>query len=167
MDDKGSMYNKDNMDNDGCRDALQQNSKFLTTLLEVSNLVTSTMELRPLLEAILDKLRTIIEYRDAKIFIAKGDRVSVIAHRSKLKPDQERTYSLPLEKELLRNPVVIDDLLSDDELAGHIQGKQLDYMIHIFRTVLDEPAHGLQRHRHSIMTLDHTEPGYYKDYHGA
>ena len=57
---------------------------------------------RPLLEAILDKLRTIIEYRDAKIFISQGDRVSVIAHRSKLKPEQERTYSLPLEKDILR-----------------------------------------------------------------
>ena len=167
MDDKGSMYNKDNMDNEGSRDALQQNSKFLTTLLEVSNLVTSTMELRPLLEAILDKLRTIIEYRDAKIFIAKGDRVSVIAHRSKLKPDQERTYSLPLEKELLRNPVVIDDLLSDDELAVTFRENMRDYMDTIFRDarcwmslpmVYKDTVIG-------IMTLDHTEPGYYKDYH--
>lgn len=167
MDDIGSMDNKDNMDNAGYRDALRQNSKLLTTLLDVSNLVTSTMELRPLLEAILDKLRTIIEYRDAKIFIAHGDHVSVIAHRSKLKPDQERTYSLPLDKELLKNPVVIDDLLSDDELAVRFRNNMRDYMDTVFKDarcwmslpmVYKDTVIG-------IMTLDHTEPGHYKDYH--
>ena len=161
------------MDNKGCNenmghsDMLRQNSKLLTTLLEVSNLVSSTMELRPLLEAILDKLRTIIEYRDAKIFISQGDRVSVLAHRSKLRPEQERTYSLPLEKELLRNPVVIADLWSDDELAVTFRKNMREYMDTIFRDarcwmslpmVSKDTVIG-------ILTLDHTEPGYYNDYH--
>ncbi|MGB3989869.1 MAG: GAF domain-containing protein [Acetivibrionales bacterium] len=155
------------LNNAGYKDALQQNSKLLTTLLDVSNLVTSTMELRPLLEAILDKLRTIIEYRDAKIFISQGDRVSVIAHRSKLKPEQERTYSLPLEKDILRKPVVIDDLWSDDKLAVEFRKNMQGYMDTIFKDarcwmslpmVYKDTVIG-------IMTLDHTEPGYYRDYH--
>ncbi|HOQ06674.1 MAG TPA: GAF domain-containing protein [Clostridiales bacterium] len=161
------------MDNRSCagltgpNDMLQQNSKLLTTLLEVSNLVTSTMELRPLLEAILDKLRTIIEYRDAKIFISQGDRVSIIAHRSKLSPEQERKYPLPLEKEILRNPVVISDLWSDDELAVTFRNNMHEYMDTVFRDarcwmslpmVYKDTVIG-------IMTLDHTVPGYYSDYH--
>ena len=155
------------MDNTGHNDTLIQDSKLLTTLLDVSNLVTSTMELRPLLEAILDKLRTIIEYRDAKIFISQGDHASVIAHRSKLRPDQERTYSLPLDREILRNPVVIGDLWSDDELAVTFRKNMREYMDTVFRDarcwmslpmVYKDTVIG-------IMTLDHTEPGYYSDYH--
>ena len=161
MDDTGCM------DNTGHNDILRQDSKLLTTLLDVSNLVSSTMELRPLLEAILDKLREIIEYRDAKIFISQGDRASVIAHRSKLRPDQERTYTLPLDRDILRNPVVIGDLWSDDELAVTFRNNMREYMDTVFRDarcwmslpmVYKDTVIG-------IMTLDHTEPGYYRDYH--
>jgi hypothetical protein len=103
------------MENSGYREVLQQNSKLLTTLLDVSNLVSSTMELKPLLEAILDKLRTIIEYKNAKIFITDGSRASVIAHRSAILKGMEDNFPLPFGEWLAceKKPMVIDDLLSD------------------------------------------------------
>ena len=154
------------MDNTSCNDALQQNSKLLTTLLEVSNLVTSTMELRPLAR-LSGQTQDHYRVQGRKIFIASGDRVRVIAHRSKLRPEQERTYSLPLEKEILKNPVVIDDLWSDEGLAAEFRKNMLEYMDTIFRDarcwmslpmVYKDTVIG-------FMTLDHTEPGHYSDYH--
>lgn len=157
------------MDNTGCKDVLQHNSKLLTTLLDVSNLVSSTMELRPLLEAILDKLRTIIEYKDAKIFIAEGGRARVIAHRSGLMPSQEGSYPLPLERDMLLagKPIVIDDIRSDSELAVTFRKNMHEYMDTVFEgarcwmslpMVFKDSVIG-------ILTLDHNEAGYYKQHH--
>jgi len=157
------------MENTGCKDMLQHNSVLLTTLLDVSNLVTSTMELRPLLEAILDKLRTIIEYQNAKIFIAEGDHVRVIAHRSSLKPEQEHSYPLPLDREILlsKKPVVIDDLLSDNEDAVKFRANMHDYMDSVFKDArcwMSLPM-VYKDNIIGIMTLDHIVPGYYKARH--
>jgi signal transduction histidine kinase/putative methionine-R-sulfoxide reductase with GAF domain len=157
------------MENSDYTDMLQHNSKLLTTLLDVSNLVTSTMELRPLLEAILDKLRTIIEYRDAKIFISEGDYVRVIAHRSSLQPEQERSYPLPLGRETLmgRKAVVIGDLRSDDEQAVLFRKNMHKYMETVFRDVrcwMSLPM-VYKDTVIGILTLDHPEPGFYSNYH--
>ncbi len=157
------------MENTGYKDVLQHNSKLLTTLLDISNLVSSTMELRPLLEAILDKLRTIIEYSNAKIFISEGDHGRVIAHRSVLKPSQESSYPLPLGEDMMLagRPVVIDDLKSDSELAVIFRENMHGYMDTVFNDarcwmsipmVFKDKVIG-------ILALDHTEPGYYKTYH--
>lgn len=157
------------MDNTGCKDVLQHNSRLLETLLDVSNLVSSTMELRPLLEAILDKLRTIIEYRNAKIFVAEGDRARLIAHRSVLKPDQEGSYPLPLDRDMLLDgkATVIDDIRSDSELAIIFRKNMHEYMDTVFEgarcwmslpMVFKDSVIG-------IMTLDHSEAGYYNEHH--
>ncbi len=157
------------MENNSYKDVLQHNSKLLTTLLDVSNLVSSTMELRPLLEAILDKLRTIIEYRDAKIFISEGDFVRVIAHRSSLQPGQESSYPLPLRRDIImgREPVVIDDLLSAEEQAAVFRENMYAYMDTVFKDArcwMSLPM-VYKDNVIGILTLDHTEPGFYKTYH--
>lgn len=153
----------------GYKDVLQHNSKLLTTLLDVSNLVSSTMELRPLLEAILDKLRTIIEYSNAKIFIAEGDHGRVIAHRSALKPSQEDSYPLPLEKDMLlgKKPIVIDDIRSDSKLAAIFRKNMHEYLDTVFsetRCWMSLPM-VFKDSVIGILTLDHNEAGYYKTYH--
>jgi signal transduction histidine kinase len=72
-----------------------------------------------------------------------------------------------LEKEILKNPVVIDDLWSDEGLAAEFRKNMLEYMDTIFRDarcwmslpmVYKDTVIG-------FMTLDHTEPGHYSDYH--
>jgi len=75
---------------------LGQRTRLLTTLLDVSNMVSSTMELQPLLESILDHLKRIIDYKGAKIFILDGDHLRVIAHRSQLMDDRLKGTSLIL-----------------------------------------------------------------------
>ncbi|HEX2947787.1 MAG TPA: GAF domain-containing sensor histidine kinase [Clostridia bacterium] len=157
------------MENSGYREVLQQNSKLLTTLLDVSNLVSSTMELKPLLEAILDKLRTIIEYKNAKIFITDGGRVSVIAHRSAVPKGMEDKFPLPFGSWLAveRMPLVIDDLLSDDEFAVRFRNDMGAFMDTVYKGVrcwMSLPMIYKDKVI-GIMTLDHGEPGYYRTYH--
>jgi len=103
---------------------LEQRNMLLSTLLEVSNLVSSTMELKPLLEAILDRLKTIIDYSGAKVFIIEGEIVKVVAHRSPLTDEEEQNYvfpygQFPLTREIIlnRKPVLIPDVQSNDPMA--------------------------------------------------
>lgn len=157
------------MENTDHGDELQHNAKLLTTLLDVSNLVSSTMDLKPLLEAILDKLRGIIEYNNAKIFTVSGNQVRIIAHRSELAPNQEDSFPLPLGIQLVsgKKPVVIDDLFSDDELATSFRNNMGKYMDSVFKgahcwmslpMVAKDKVIG-------VLTLDHNVPGYYKAHH--
>lgn len=157
------------MENSGYREVLQRNSKLLTTLLDVSNLVSSTMELRPLLEAILDKLRTIIEYKNAKIFITDGSKAKVIAHRSAISKGMEDNFPLPFGDWLAneKKPVVIDDLLSDDEFAVRFRNDMGAFMDTVYRDVRCWMSLPMiyKDNVIGIMTLDHGEPGYYRTYH--
>lgn len=155
--------------NTGHVDVLQHNAKLLATLLDVSNLVSSTMDLKPLLEAILDKLRSIIEYNNANIFTVTGTQVKVIAHRTQLTLEQEDPSPLPLGIQLVldKKPVVIDDLYADDELAATFRnnmGKYLDSSFKGARCWMSLPMVAKDKVI-GVLTLDHSEAGYYKAHH--
>lgn len=148
---------------------LQHNEKLLTTLLDVSNLVSSTMELKTLLEAILDKLRGIIEYNNAKIFAVTGNHARIIAHRSVLETGQEAFFPLPLGSRLIldKKPVVIDDLYSDDDLAVRFRDSMCEYMDTVFKGIhswMSLPMVSKDKVI-GVLTLDHNEPGFYKPQH--
>jgi signal transduction histidine kinase len=103
---------------------LKQRTKLLSTLLDVSNLVSSTMELKPLLEAILDRLRIILDYNDARFFMVAGDRLRVFAHRTDFPREEEENRTIPLDSAppglrtiLDRKPVLIPDLYGGDPAA--------------------------------------------------
>jgi signal transduction histidine kinase len=153
----------------GYKEALRQNSKLLTTLLEVSNLVSSTKELKPLLEEILDKLRKIIEYENAKIYIINNKQPVVIAHRSVLEPGKEDTFPLPIDISFFQDkaPVVIDDICSDDEIAVTFRKNMSIYMDTVFKGVRCWMGLPLVYKNTviGVLTLDNNEPCYYKQEH--
>ena len=157
------------MENTGRRDALQHNARLLTTLLDVSNLVSSTMDLQPLLEAILDKLKSIIEYKNAKIFTVSGTQVKIIAHRSELTVEQESYFPFPLGMKLVldKKPVVIDDLYAEDELAVTFRNNMGKYMESVFKGVhcwMSLPMVAKDKVI-GVLTLDHNTAGFYKAHH--
>jgi signal transduction histidine kinase len=157
------------MGNTSGSNVLKQNSKLLTTLLDVSNLVSSTMELKPLLEAILDKLRTIIEYKNARIFVVDGGKAKNIAHRPALGTEPGIDFPLVLDIQCVndRNPVVIEDLYSDDETAVSFRkcaGAYMDTVYKGVRCLVDLPM-VYKNDVIGVLELDHEEPGFYNEYH--
>ena len=165
---------RDDMEKTGRRDELQHNAKLLTTLLDVSNLVSSTMELKPLLEAILDKLGNIIEYRNAKIFTITGNQARILAHRSHLTVEQEMNYSMPMDLmpaimkfSLEKKPMVISDLFADDEISASFRNAMEQYMDTVFdgsHCWMSLPMVAKDKII-GILTLDHSKAGYYKEHH--
>lgn len=150
---------------------LKRRTKLLTTLLDVSNLVSSSMELKPLLEAILDRLRKIFDYKGAKFFIVDGNRARIFAHRSVMSQDEEAGYSLPVDSMPLgirivmeRKPAVIADIHSDDPLAVSFRSALDKYMDTVFRDIgswMGLPMIVKDRVV-GVLTLDHGEKGFYK-----
>lgn len=103
---------------------LRQHTKLLSTLLDVSNLVSSSMELKPLLEDILDRLKTILDYDSARFFIVSGEKVSVFADRSYLAGTEDEDYKAPMASVpmvqrivLEKKPVVIGNIHGGDPMA--------------------------------------------------
>lgn len=153
---------------------LEQRTELLSTLLDVSNLVSSTLELKPLLEAILDRLKKIIDYKGARILILEGEVLKVVAQRTTL-PDREAdNYNIsikqmPVYLEIIsaRKTVVISDVTSDEPMAcafretmGANLGTELDYVgswLGIPLIIKDKVV--------GALTIDHSEPGHYLPQH--
>lgn len=157
------------MENTDRETGLLHNEKLLTTLLEVSNLVSSTMELKPLLEAILDKLRGIIEYNNANIFAVTGGHARIIARRSVAETGGETCFPLPLGNRLIfdKEPIVLYDLHSEDDLAFRFRDSMCGYMDTVFKGIhswMSLPMISKDKVV-GVLTLDHREPGFYKPQH--
>jgi PAS domain S-box-containing protein len=82
------------------RDLLEQRvaerTRELSTLLDISRNVASTLELTPLLELILDQLRTVIDYTGTAILTIEGDDLVIVGQRGPLSDEDAR---------LIRHPV--------------------------------------------------------------
>ena len=107
----------------------------LATLLEVSHTVTSTLELQPLLEVILDQLKVVAESDGATVLALRGDDLIVLARRSpglgeRDFPDRYSAVAHGVMWDLLGRgePVIIDDVRGDDPLARAYQAVVGDYL---------------------------------------
>src|SRR5436853_6032837 len=78
---------------------VEERTRELTTLLDVSRAVASTLELTPLLNLILEQLKTLVDYRGATLTTVEGDTLLVAASRA-VTPERERDQGarLPLNR---------------------------------------------------------------------
>lgn len=58
-----------------------ERTRELTTLLDVSHTVASTLDLQPLLDLILDQLRAVVAYTSATIYVAEGEDTIALAYQ--------------------------------------------------------------------------------------
>jgi len=101
-----------------------ERTRELSTLLETSNTIASTLELQPLLRVVLDQLKLLVHYSGATIFALEGEELIVLGHSGSLSPEQLAQVRLPAAQavgyqELRRGgePVIIDDLQFDSPAA--------------------------------------------------
>jgi PAS domain S-box-containing protein len=146
----------------------------LSTLLEVSHKVASTLEVEPLLGMILDELRTVLDCTGTSILALEGDDLVVRAYRGPIRPDEADGLRLPLKRASVnheviqrREPVIISDTRADTRLARLFRQTAGDHLNDTFgyiRCWMGVPL--LVRDRLlGMLTLDHSQPGYYTDEH--
>jgi ligand-binding sensor domain-containing protein/signal transduction histidine kinase len=149
---------------------VRERTRELSTLLEVSHNVASTLELESLLGLILDQLGAVVDYGGASIVALEEGTVSVLAHRGRGLERESRRLSFPLEEAAVplevvrrREPVTISDLRSDTPLANAFQALAAEHPELVSadtRCWMGIPLIVKERVI-GMLNLEHDEPGYY------
>jgi len=149
---------------------VEARTRELSTLLEISQNVASTLELGPLLGLILDQLKAVVDYSGATIFALEGEDLTALAHRGPIPQDQVLRLRFSLERaranrEVIRRqaPVIIPDVRGDTRLARAFQetgGEELGTTFGYIRSWMGVPLMTKGRVM-GMLTFDHSEPNYY------
>lgn len=153
----------------------EERSRQLTALLEVSQNVASTLELKPLLGRILDQLQSVVDYDVAAIYVFEDDELRLLDYRGPLSREQVlgHTFTLgdaPVHQEVLRHrqPLTIDDVRDDTWLAQVFRSWLGDLPVATFAAVgswLGIPMIVKERVI-GMVDLGHPEPKHYTAHHG-
>ena len=102
----------------------EDRTRELSTLLEVSHHVASTLEMEPLLGLILDQLNAVIEYNQASISLLEDGDLVLVAIRGTGDTDEVQKVRFPLEdadihREVILNQgiIIIPDIHGDSSEA--------------------------------------------------
>ncbi|HJT57140.1 MAG TPA: GAF domain-containing sensor histidine kinase [Ktedonobacteraceae bacterium] len=77
---------------------VQERTRELTSLLEISHTVASTLRLKPLLGLILDQLKLVIDYTGSSILTIEEDSLVFLDHRGPVPEEQLVRLHFPLEQ---------------------------------------------------------------------
>ena len=155
---------------------VEERTHELSTLLEVSHDVASTIELKPLLVLVLDQLKRVVDYTGSSFSILEGEDLVLVENRGPAPLDQVLQLHFPIKTmgiiwEMLssREPVIIPDVQDDSLLAQAFRmwmGKHLKTPFSYIRTWMAIPL----SHKEQVLgmlTLSSLEPNYYTTRHAS
>ena len=155
---------------------VEERTHELSTLLEVSHDIASTIELKPLLVLVLDPLKRLVDYTGSSFSILEGEDLVLVENRGPAPLDQELQLHFPVKTmgiiwEMLsrREPVIIPDVRDDSLLAQAFRtwmGKRLKTPFGYIRAWLAIPL----SHKEQVLgmlTLSSSEPNYYTPRHAS
>ena len=101
-----------------------ERTRQLSTLLEISNTVSSTLELKPLLRVVLEQLKLVLPYTGATVLVLEDDELAILDHHGPLTAEQIAgarfavDWAIDSDAELRRpSPLVIDNLWGEGPAA--------------------------------------------------
>jgi len=149
---------------------VEERTHELSTLLEVSHNVASTLELEPLLGLILDQLRAVVDYSGTAIMTLEGRVMRVLAHRGPIPQEEVLQLRFPLEEARVnlevvrrREPVIISDVKGSTPLARAFQefsGERMETTFGYIRCWMGVPLI-VKEQVIGMLSLDHGEVNYY------
>ncbi len=77
---------------------VEERTRELSSLLDISHTVASTLQLKPLLGLILDQLKLVIEYTGSSILTVEGENLVFLDHRGPIPQEQLLRLHFPLEQ---------------------------------------------------------------------
>ena len=153
---------------------VEERTRELTTILQLSQAISSTLDLEPLLNLILDQLKVVVDYTGATVLILEEGDLIVRAYRGPI-PREEALHlrfsqdESSVNRQVIQQqaPLVIADVRGDEPLAGDFRqtaGDQLESTFGYIRSWLGVPlmARGEML---GMLTLDHNQPGFFSTRH--
>jgi PAS domain S-box-containing protein len=155
---------------------VEARTRELQAMLEVSQIVSSNLELGPLLKIILEQLKQVIDYAGAGIAKLDGDDFVVVEYvglvpreimlgfRSSVR--QETGYQKVAES---KQPVIIDDIWSDEPWLKLLRNITNRDMLAKFRDIHSWMGIPLISHDQliGVLRLDHHEPNHFTSAHAG
>jgi signal transduction histidine kinase len=157
-------------------DAVQERTRELQALMRVSANLTAQLDLEPLLQLIIEEIRSLADYGRASIYLAQGEALLLLASRSRQAIDPPPTsYSMaatdmgPLWQQVARRqPVIIDDMHTDIEFVGPLRkilgNERFESAVRNVHAQLVVPL-ALKDRVIGMITLTHEQPAYYTRHH--
>jgi PAS domain S-box-containing protein len=151
-----------------------ERTRELSTLLEVSRQVASTLRFEPLMSIILEQLRDIVDYRGGSLLKLNGNELVIVEYRGPNPREEVVGLRFPLERigpiwEVASQgrPVMICDVHGDDLLARTFReaaGPLMDGIWSYVRSWMGIPL--VQRGKvMGLLSLATDEPSFYTDEH--
>jgi signal transduction histidine kinase len=108
---------------------VEERTRELTSLLEISHTVASTLQLKPLLGLILDQLKLVIDYTGSSILTIEEENLEFLDHRGPVPQEQLAQLHFPLEQLGLiweniasGESILIQDVHDETPLARALRG---------------------------------------------
>ena len=149
---------------------VEERTHELSTLLEVSHNVASTLELQPLLGLILDQLGSVVGYDAASVLVLEEDQLKIVAYRGPIPVEEALDIRFAMEEaEVNRTvvrrgePVLIPDVRGDGDLAAAFRetaGEELETTFGYIRSWMGVPLI-IKEQPIGMLAIDHSEPDYY------
>jgi len=149
---------------------VEARTRELSTLLEVSQNVASTLELELLLDLILEQLKLVVDYSGVAILELEGQDLAVRAYHGPASQETALRMRFHAEehahhRQIIRNqkPVIIADARGDDPLAQAFRELSTTLLEPYFGYVYSWMGAPLvtKGQVSGILVLHHTEPNYY------
>ncbi len=152
-----------------------ERTRELTTLLDVSHTVASTLDLQPLLDLILDQLRVVVGYTSATIYVSEGADAIAVAYQGPFPREAVLGMRVPLDEIEQAWPAVyagqsliISDLQAHPEqveLARASFGANSEQFLAYAHARMYIPML-VQERFVGLLSLTHQEAGHYTAQHG-
>jgi PAS domain S-box-containing protein len=149
---------------------VEERTRELSTLLDISHDVASTIELKPLLAIVLDQLKMVVNYTGSSFSILDGEDLVLVENRGPAPLDQVLQLHFPIkmmgiiwERLSRREPVIIPDVRDDSHLAQAfrtLMGKRLETPFGYIRSWMAIPL----AHKEQVigmLTLSSRDADYY------
>ena len=155
---------------------VEERTRELSTLLEVSHNVTSTIELNPLLDLILDQLKVVVDYAGSAITILDDEDLVLVGTRGPESEEHLVQRRFPLKHfgliwEILcrGEPVIVDNVRNATPLAQAYReavGELLETPFRYIRSWVAVPLK-LKDRVIGMLSASHSQPGYYTSHHAG
>ncbi|HEX8599476.1 MAG TPA: GAF domain-containing protein [Chloroflexia bacterium] len=150
---------------------VEDRTRELSTLLEVSQCVLSTLQLKPLIGLMLDQLKTLVDYTSATFFKYEGgEKFQGLDYRGPIPIEVLRQIPAPLRDaghymEVLRRaePVIVGDMMGDEPMALSFQrhaGESLHTHYSYVRSWMCVPLMG-KGGPIGVLSMAYNEPHHY------
>jgi PAS domain S-box-containing protein len=155
---------------------VEERTRELSTLLDISHNVASYIELTPLLAIVLDQLKMVADYSGSSLSILEGEDLVLVENRGPASLDQALHLHIPIKRmgsiwEMFsrREPVIIPDIRDDSPLAQAFRTMMDKHLRATFGYIRSWMAVPLSHKEQIIgmLTLSSREPNYYTPRHAS